>query len=310
MCKFIVSMSKQIKHAYIITINGNLPVVNTCLQMLDFASNDFYILCDKKWGGHKTILSNLTTLKRASVRYVDSKIINWGGYSQVSAVLQLLMAVVDSGIDYKYIHFLQGSDLPIKNNYQIIDFFEKNKGMEFINIDKSQTGHSWAEYCCKYQYFFSHNRFYRKSKLCKIFNLLVANLQRLIGIQSHKTTTFYYGSALFSITLDFAKYIISQHDQIYKLFRWSLAPDEKFIQTIFMNSPFSNNLYSEEENSIMANAYLIDWTSREHNSPKVWRISDIEQLMSQPQGVCFARKFIASVDMDVVIELKDRILNE
>ena len=141
-------MATKIKHAYIITINGNLLVVNTCLEMLDYETNDFYLLCDKKWSKNANIKQDIITLKRAHLRFIDSQIINWGGYSQISAILYLLKAVVDSGIDYSYIHFLQGSDLPIKHNSQIIDFFEKNKGREFINIDNSQAGNSWAEYCC------------------------------------------------------------------------------------------------------------------------------------------------------------------
>lgn len=71
----------MIKHAYIFTINGNLPVVNACLQMLDYETNDFYFLCDKKWDGHTSIKSNLINLTRGHIQYIDSQIINWGGYS-------------------------------------------------------------------------------------------------------------------------------------------------------------------------------------------------------------------------------------
>ena len=301
-------MSCEIKHAYIFTLNGNLPVVNTCLQMLDYETNDFYFLCDKKWNGHIEIKSNLIALKRARIRFIDSQIINWGGYSQVSAILLLLKAVLDSGINYSYIHFLQGSDLPIRHNKDIIDFFEKNKGKEFIDVDMRESGLLWAENCCKYRYLFSHNRFYRKNLILKGINILIAKFQKIIGIRCNKNVDFYYGSALFSITIDFAKYLLAQQDIIHKLFRWSLAPDEKFIQTILMNSPFRENLFNEK--SPTSNSYLIDWTLREHNSPRVWRISDINLLTSQPNDVCFARKFMSNVDMDVVNELKKRILNE
>ena len=301
-------MYSNVKHAYILTINGNLPVVNTCLQMLDYETNDFYFLCDKKWNGHIHINSNLRTLKRAHIRYLESKVINWGGYSQVSAILTLLKAVLDSGINYSYIHFLQGSDLPIKHNNDIIDFFERNKGKEFINIDMTKSGLLWADSCCKYRYYFSHNRFYRNNLIIKGLNIYIAKFQKLVGIRNNKNVDFYYGSALFSITHTFAKYLLSQQDKIYKLFKWSLAPDEKFIQTIIMNSPFKDNVYNK--NSITSNSYLIDWSLREHNSPRVWRISDISQLMSQPDDVCFARKFMSNIDMDVVNELKNRILDE
>ena len=52
----------------------------------------------------------------------------------------------------------------------------------------------------------------------------------------------YQGSALFSITGEFAKYLLSKKDEIYHRFRYSLAADECFIQTIAMKSPFKDKI--------------------------------------------------------------------
>ena len=151
----------MIKHAYIFTVNGNLPVVNTCLQMLDCETNDFYILCDAKWKSE--ISKDFFQLKNSSIIYLGKKLINWGGYSQVSAVVDLLKEVINSGVKYSYVHFLQGADLPIKSNDEIVSFFEDNYGKEFIDVDVSEAGLKWAEKCCQYKYFFCNNRFYQKN---------------------------------------------------------------------------------------------------------------------------------------------------
>lgn len=301
-------MYNTIKHAYVFTINGNLPIVNACLQMLDYDTNDFYLLCDSKCT--IDLEKQLTKLKNGRIVYIGRKLINWGGHSQVSAVMTLLKEVVKSGVMYSYIHFIQGSDLPIKSNDKIVQFFEENRGKEFVDVDNSENGINWAERCCKYKYLFCHNRFYRSNKILKVLNLVFARAQSLVGIKCNRNVKFYYGSALFSITLEFAKYVVSQEGRIIKLFRWALAPDEKFMQTILMNSPYAEKIYkSDTSNEVSSNAYLIDWQQREHNSPRVWRKGDFDIIISQPNDVCFARKFSSSVDMEIVYALKDYILN-
>lgn len=291
------------KHAYIFTINGNLKVVNTCLELLDYSTNDFYILCDSKWGDINHVKSQLYNPCNATLRYISSYTINWGAYSQVSAIISLLKIVIASGIEYTYIHFLQGSDLPIKSNDAIISFFEKNSGKEFVNVETAESDIQWANKCCQWRYFLSHNRYYRNSLVLKTLNFALVKVQQMLRCSVHKNMKFYYGSAIFSITLNFARYLLSQENHIKDLFRWALAPDEKFIQTMLMNSPYASNLYS-------SNAFLIDWERRNGNSPYVWRIDDFPFLISQPVDMCYARKFVETVDMDIVNALKSHILNE
>lgn len=295
------------KHAYLFTVNSNFDVFNTCLRLLDFESNDFYIMFDKK--SFPTIESAKVAIeypKNAIVRHMSIKTINLGGYSQVDSVLSLIQEVIRSGEKYSYLHFLQNSDLPIKTNKEILNYFETNNGKEFVNIEWESD--VWAERCCKYRYVFSHNRFYRTNRILNVANIALARLQELVGIECNAGIKFYYGSALFSITLPFAKYIDSKRHSIRKIFRWTLAPDEKFIQTILMNSPFAGNLV-KKSNKNSSNAMLIDWgRERQKNSPHVWRMSEYDYLMSRPENGCYARKFMASVDMDIVRAIERRLL--
>lgn len=297
------------KHAYILTVNSNFQVLNTCLRLLDYESNDFYFVFDKKsFPSVEMAKTKIDVPRFATIKYLNVIEINWGGYSQVAAVLSLIQAVLDSGTDYSFIHFLQNSDLPIKSNVEILRYFEKHSGKEFVNVERKSM--QWAERSCQYRYFFSHNRFYRKSKMLKIVNIALARTQQLFGIKCNKGITFYYGSALFSITLPFAKYVFSKRREIKKIFRWSLAPDEKFLQTILMSSPFATNIaFSDSESTF--NAMLIDWhRSRQKNSPHVWTIDELDYLLSMPAGFCFARKFIESEDLEIVRALESKLNNE
>ena len=225
-----------------------------------------------------------------------------GGYSQVEATLTLLEKALASGEEYSYLHFLQNSDLPIKSNEDILAFFAEHQGEEFVNIEKKSS--AWAEQCCRYRYFFSHNRYYRKNKLLKGLNIYCAKLQRWLDIKANTDISIYYGSALFSITLPFAKYLVQRKDEIKRRFRWALAPDEKFIQTMLMNSPFAENLAGKDGDST-PNCMLIDWTrDRQKNSPHVWKHSELDYLITRPKEFCYARKFMENVDMEIVTDIE------
>ena len=275
--------------------------------MLDFPSNDIYIIFDKKASRNIDLLkSSLSKIERANVKYLGFKTVNWGGYSQVDAVMDLIDLAIKSDVDYQYLHFLQNSDLPIKSNCDILQFFDEHNGEEFVNVERNSS--AWAEECCMYRYFLSHNRYYRKNKIIKGINLSIARLQRLIGIRINEDIPLYYGSALFSITLPFAKYLSERREDIEHRFRWSLAPDEKFIQTMLMNSPFSANVANREHCST-SNAVLIDWKrSRKKNSPHVWLSDEFDYILSLSDQYCFARKFMENVDMEIVEQIENHFL--
>ena len=299
----------NMKHAYLITANSNFQVLDTCLKMLDNPANDIYILFDSKARQSVELYKQKMVKPRcATLKDVDYQLVNWGGYSQVHATLTLLEKAIESGERYAYLHFLQNSDLPVKSNEDILEFFAEHQGKEFVNIKKDSS--AWAEKCCRYRYFFCHNRYYRTNKLLKGLNLFCAKLQQCLGVKHNTDISIYYGSALFSITLPFAKYLVENKKEIRRRFRWALAPDEKFVQTMLMNSPFADNLAGKDEEST-PNGMLIDWTrDRKKNSPHVWRNDELDYLLTRPNGFCYARKFMEDVDMDVVRGIEKHFCKE
>lgn len=67
------------KHAYLITANGNFQVLNSCLKILDSESNDIYITFDKKTFSNYDDVRDLMALPIfAEVKCIDFKVVNGG----------------------------------------------------------------------------------------------------------------------------------------------------------------------------------------------------------------------------------------
>lgn len=216
--------------------------------------------------------------------------------------MTLLEAVKSSNEKYVYIHFFQGSDLPIKCNKEIQEFFEKNEGREFVSIEYGRE--KMAENKCQYYHLFCHNRFFRKNRAVKAVNFGLLAIQKKMGIKKNTDINLYQGSALFSITPQFAAYLLERKNEIRSRFRFALAADECFIQSMIMKSPFKNCLYVKDGSPI--NARLIDRTRPDgKNSPHIWRDNELEFLLEQPEELCFSRKFDVSIAPNVVEQLKE-----
>ena len=132
--------------------------------------------------------------------------------------------------------------------------------------------------------------------------------QRALRIRrrSNKDLGFGFGSQWFSITSNLAKYILSNEDWIYEHFRFTCCGDEHFLQTLVLNSPFSESLFLKEQNSdCMANMRYIDW---KRGNPYVFRLEDQQDLVDSPY--LFARKFSTKTDSQIVDAIFEYVRNK
>ena len=290
------------KHAYLITAHKNFKILNLLLEALDDADNDFYILIDKKIEKDNDAL--IWYSPSQSGLYLLPRIqINWAGYSQIDAELLLLNAATPK--HYDYYHYMQGSDFPIKNKEEISAFFEKNKGFEFVEFNPSQ--YEFAHYKCDYYHLFSNCRYFRTNRVLRLLNHGFAKGQKLLGLRRGKEE-LYHGSALFSITHDFALYVLENKPLIQKCYGKALSADEVFLQTLLMDSEFKDHVFQFEEPG--ANCYLIDWTKRNGNSPYTYVSADFDKLVKSESRYLFARKFDEEVDFQIVEKLHYRATNK
>lgn len=214
------------KHAYLITSHNNFVVLKYALSLIDDSRNVVFLLVDKKTKDEN--LEELSQVMKKSPLIVLPRInIHWAGFSQIEAELNLIEAAVNFKEEFSYYHFLQGVDLPIKSQDEIHNFFEANSGIEFIDFNPKM--YDFAMYKKGYFHFFVDNKYFRTNMFVKIINHSLVRLQKLIGISRKMSMQLYHGSALFSITDNFARYILENKLKIIQEYKFTLACDEVFI---------------------------------------------------------------------------------
>lgn len=290
------------KHAYMIIAHNQFELLEILIKMLDDKRNDIFVHIDAKLQNF-----DFESFKRipqhSRIIFTDRISITWGDFSQVQAEMILLKSAVqneEKDNPYSYFHLLSGVDLPIKTNDEIHKFFDINKGKEFIHFSENEPSHAFVNRI-KYYHIFRKKR----NLFFKILAQSALKIQKLIGVNRLKKNNLIVqkGTNWFSITADFAKYVVSKSNEIEKMFNYSYCCDEVFLQTIFVNSPFKNNLLMPNcNNNQLACARLIDWN---RGNPYVFKIDDYDEIISSK--AMFARKFSFNEDKEIIYKIRDYV---
>lgn len=279
----------MIKHAYLIMAHDNMDQLKRLISILDDRRNDIFVHIDLKYKqlNREEIIDSAVYSK---VVLVDRTNVVWGSYDQIRCELILLKTAVANG-EYSYLHLLSGSDLPIKSQNFIHDFFDSHEGEEFVHFETESLSGTEREKVSLYHSFQS----YVGSTKNSIYYLqrLLIRIQRFFRVDrlSNSQTIFCKGANWFSITYRFAQYILSREKWIYTTFKDTLCADEIFLQTLLYNSEFKNNLfYSKYDNNYVGCMRLILWDEdAEKAHPHQFDSSDVEILKESDR--LFARKF-------------------
>lgn len=285
------------KMAYLIIAHKDDETFRTLCTMLDDERNDLFIHMDQKNKSYdETVLNGL--LKKSKVYHCRRNSVSWGGYSQIETELCLLKQATQAG-HYCHYHLLSGEDLPIKNNDTIYRFFISHAGEEFVNL-MSDRFEYFDRVCYRYRF---QDRIGRDKNLYSYLQQADLMLQKTLHLTVNRNVNFQKGANWFSITDDFARYILNREDWIREVFRHTLCADEIFLQTILCNSEYKDHLYYKQADdnycSIMRE---IDWN---RGGPYVFRTEDLRQLLDSDK--MFARKFQADVDSNIIRLLKDTV---
>lgn len=118
------------KHAYLIMAPNDFYILDKLIHSIDNTNNDIFIHIDKKvYNFDKQKFLSITSYSK--VFFVDNFNVYWGEYSQIQAEISLFESAYNSG-NYRYCHLISGSDMILKNQNWIHDFFNKNDGYEFL----------------------------------------------------------------------------------------------------------------------------------------------------------------------------------
>ncbi len=270
------------KFAYMIMAHNEPYVLDKLIHMLDYPNNDIYIHVDAK--------SNLIDKRKlytnsAGLVILPSRRLTWGA-SQIYVILDLITEALKTNHDYY--HLISGVDLPLKNNFDMVEFFERNKGKELIGITPD-----WAESPAIAQRYKLHWLFQdsigKKKNILYFTSRVITKVEKYLGFKREKEEDihFFGGPEWFSITEQAAKYILGQGDWAKKRFRDTICSDEIYAQTIIGNSAFAEKIYNKESKDSYAECLRYVKFNRE--SPFVLSVNDYDNLVDSK--FLFARKF-------------------
>ena len=273
------------KLAYIIQAHKGFKQLKLLINILSKES-DIYIHIDLK---SQELYQQLRTYfqPRTNIFIISERVsVNWSGFSQIEATLNLLKKTKNK--NYDYISFLSGQDLPIKPYSEIISFLEKKPTQEFIHIAKDYKNYRWR--LLRYSPW-NENPNIRKFPLNKI-NSISIKLQTLFNTKNpfFKDKDIYMGSSWFTLTNNAVEYILSNiNNKLIEGYKKTTCSDEHFIQTLLMNSEFKARVVGE-------NLTYIDWSEGTSN-PKTLTIDDFKKLKNSSK--LFARKFDLDIDSEI-----------
>lgn len=292
------------RHAILITTHDNVEISKNLLSLYDDKNIDFYFLIDKKAKSYnEEVLKDIC--KKSSVYFVPKINIYWGSFSQIQAEYILLENAVKKS--YDYYHLISGCDIPLYTKNEFFDFFEQNKGKEFVEYSPKEIAEkNKVQDRVKYYYVFMESvreKSAIKRKPKTFLREFFLKLQKLLKIDRTKGKEFQYGSNWFDITDDFAKYILKNKPWVNKHFKKTCCADELFLQTLLFNSPFySNNYYClNEKNRILQRNRYTDWT---RGQPYTFKKEDYNEIINIKESL-FIRKFNYKNDAEIVNKLFD-----
>ena len=284
------------KHAYLIMAHTQPELLKKLLKMLDNERNDIYLHIDSKAKDYP-LDEIAAVLQKSKCIFTERTDVKWGSYSQINCEMILLKEAVKT--EHAYYHLLSGMDLPIKSQEQIFAFFEKYKGLEFVDEDGATISEA-ALSRVKYTH-----KFYGKAGSVKdILGALSVKGQKLLGFdktQKYGNIIFQKGRNWFSITHGLAKLVVEKEDWIQEVFGQSGCGDELFLQTVARNSEYAEKICNPNTMPEVPDTRYIDWKRGSNNNPYVFREDDFEELKNA-LGL-FARKFDLNVDKKIVEKL-------
>ena len=275
------------KHAYLIIAHNEYPVLRALLSMLDDERNDIFLHIDhRSMELYEKIHS--VQMQRANLHILSTRNkVYWGDLSQVETEY-LLLETASAKEAYSYYHLLSGTDLPIQTQDYIHSFFQINAGKEFVEYWSGNRHQKDLKRKISRYYFFTKHLKRNNSKWhvitapCHNLALIV---QKMVHFNRQQAVEFRKGSQWFSITHNFCLYLLEKKPFVLQRFRYTLCPDEIFVQTLLWNSSFKKNIYNIEDNNI-GSMRLIDWN---RGDPYTWKIQDYTELVNSNK--LFARKF-------------------
>ena len=275
------------RHAWLILTHGNFAILEKQLRFLDSENADFFIHVDAKADFDEERFSAVT--ERSRVTFVPRRRISWGHFAIAEAELELLRAAAPGR--YDYYHLLSGVDVPVKPRAYIEEYFTRAPGTNYVNFLAPEISRADLY---RVMFYYPMQRYnIRKPAVRRALRNFSAAVQLGFGVDRTRRLpdgfAFQKGAQWFSITHALAAYLLEKEDEICRIFSDTYCPDEMFVQTEIINSPFRDTLPEHAfENDYASCLRYIDW---QRGNPYTFTDADLAELLSTPETALFARKF-------------------
>jgi len=293
------------KHAYLIMAHQNRWQLQVLLRLLDDERNDIFIHVDKKVKSfdEKKIID---ICKKSKVWIYREVSCYWGGYSIVKCEMSLFQHAYETSrysknMKYDYYHLISGSDLPLKTQDSMHEFFDNNAEYNYVRFDDDYSDSKSCVQRVKYYYFPYGLLVIKHFPVFRYINFGFKLFQKMLCMNRWKNSPFhlYYGSQWVSLKEDAVECILKKKTIIERLFRFTSCPDELYKQTILRNAGYQ--FYSVENKDFVKSCLRYIDFSEHKPHPKTITMEDYDKVMNS--GALFARKFDENVDREVILRI-------
>ena len=292
------------KHAIMIMAHKNFEFLH---HLIEYFTRDCYVFVhiDKKSSITHEQEACLRAMPQVSGVYRKYSV-HWGGFSILKCELFLLKQALHS-TDADYFHLISGQDYPIKPLSTFLDFFEKNKGKEFIRYANIPHAH-WDHYTfSRFQYYYPYDYFGKTTAESKRIVNKIVDWQKRHGIKRRIPDHFehLYGSTQwFSITRKAVETLLDytrKHPAFYRRARWTFAAEEYYVATVLVNLLPKKDIERRD-------LRFIRWLYENGNCPANLDQNHFHLLA---ESCClFARKFESPVSDDLRLKIDYWLLND
>lgn len=245
------------KIAYLILAHMDVEQLNRLIQSLDDNSSDFFIHVDAKVANQ--FISKV--VHKPNVFFAKQRYkIFWTGFNMVLATLGLVRDMLATNKTYQKVVLLSGLDYPIAGNSMIHKYLDNDINyIRGFNISMDTVVGYYQQVAWKHHsdsVLFNTTGFLYKAtrRLLDIFEpsrrLRFFARPRTLVLTPDKVVPFYQGSSWWALNQDFLSYVndfvqTTTGKNVLNQFKYIMAPDEKFFQTLFFNSEFYNKNQTE-----------------------------------------------------------------
>ena len=294
------------KHAYLIMAANEFEELLVLLKALDYEDNAIFLHIDKKAALSSLQLKRFKQqVSKADFYLAPRKKVSWGGRDMLECEFSLFSFARSVG-PFDYYHLLSGKDLPLLSHKRISEFFEKNKGREFVEYKPIKEQEVWQR--VQVWHAFPNVSAYRSVKsaplklIIRAYRKLERTLAKALKLDFFKNTGLKLGFGSQWLSLDdFAvERILKKEKSIMKIFKHAIVADELFLQTFILNDEVLKKRLYQDEKGRPGNLRFIKIDEKK-SSPLVWKISDLKTLeKARNEGYLFSRKFDVAEDDEIV----------